>query len=157
MLGVIGHPCSRCRITIPEVAIGTAGIEGASLRIEEGLQHMLEHILRDHSVMLPLSISPFEGDIVHLDSNGQKATKETLCSVCFIRVASDRFPIVMYIGHAFLSQEKFMRWVASHMNIIGTSVSLTGSVVYTIVSILKGIRWKLTCLSHHQSPVCISL
>ena len=34
VLGIICHPCSQCRITMPEVAIGTVGIEDASLRIE---------------------------------------------------------------------------------------------------------------------------
>jgi hypothetical protein len=92
-----------------------------------------------------------------LTAMGNMATNKTLCIVCFILAAGDRFPIVIYIGHAFLLPEKFVRWVVSDLNIIGTSVSPTGSVVYTIVSILKGIRRKITSLSHHQSPVHFSL
>jgi Mn2+/Fe2+ NRAMP family transporter len=35
----------------------------------------------------------------------------------------DRFPIVMYTGHAFLSPEKLVRCIVSDMKIIGTTVS----------------------------------
>ena len=76
VLGVIGYPCSQYQITIPKVAIGTAGIEAVSFRIEQGLQQMLEYILRDHSVMFPLNISSFEGDIVYFDGNWQKGDQQ---------------------------------------------------------------------------------
>jgi hypothetical protein len=60
---------------MPEVAISTSEIEGVSLRIEKGLQHMLEHVLKEHSVIRPLSMSSFEGDITYLGSNGQKGNQ----------------------------------------------------------------------------------
>ena len=88
---------------------------------------------------------------------GKRATYNMLCIVCFICVASDRLPIVIYISHAFLSPQKLVRWVASDMNSIGTSMPPAGIVVYIIVSIVNSIRRKLTCLFHHQSPVCITL
>jgi hypothetical protein len=55
---------------MPEVAIGTAGIEGASFGFEEGLQHMLENVLRHNLVMHPLSISSVEGSIAYPDGKG---------------------------------------------------------------------------------------
>jgi hypothetical protein len=34
VLRVIGHPCSQSPISMPEVVIGTGGIEGVMIRIE---------------------------------------------------------------------------------------------------------------------------
>jgi hypothetical protein len=88
---------------------------------------------------------------------GKKATKKTLCIVFIVCAAGDRLPIVIYIGHAFMLLGKFMKWVASHLNISSIRVSLKGSVVHAIVSILNDIKRKITCLSHPQSPVYTSL
>jgi len=49
-----------------------------------------------------------------------------------MRAEADKFPIVMYTGHAFLLLEKFVRWVASDMNIVGIMVSPSSSKVCPI-------------------------
>jgi len=74
-------------------------------------------------------------------------------------------PIVMYTGQVFLSPEKLVRCVWSDNPIIGTTVDLTGKAFY------QGTEWAVstrnttsrtcqnlshTCISHHQSAVCIS-
>ena len=74
-------------------------------------------------------------------------------------------PIVMYIGQAFLSAEKLVRCVWSDNLIMGTTVDLAGKAFY------QGMEWAVssgnttprtcqdlshTCISHHQSAVCIS-
>jgi hypothetical protein len=76
VLRVIGHPHSQCQITMLEVPNGTAAIQEASFRVQKGLQCMLEHILRDNLVTLSLNSCLFEGDIMNLDSNGQKGNQE---------------------------------------------------------------------------------
>jgi len=45
----------------------------------------------------------------------------------------DRFPIVIYTGHVFLSPEKFVRCVASDKKIFGMTVSPSSRELYTIV------------------------
>jgi len=74
-------------------------------------------------------------------------------------------PIVMYTGKAFLSPEKLVRCVWSDNPIIGTTVDPVGKAFY------QGTEWAVstgntiprtcqdlshTCISHHQSAVCIS-
>jgi len=74
-------------------------------------------------------------------------------------------PIVMYTGQAFFPLEKVVRCVWSHNPIIGTTVDLGGKAFY------QGTEWAVstgnttpgtcqdlssTCISHHQSAVCIS-
>jgi len=73
-------------------------------------------------------------------------------------------PIVMYTGQAFLSSEKLVRCVWSDNPIMGTTVDPAGKVFY------QGTEWAVstgntspktcqdlsyTCISHHQSAVCI--
>jgi hypothetical protein len=53
--------------------------------------------------------------------------------------------------------EIFKRLFASDMNIIGSSILPTGSIVYPIGGIFKSVKWQVTCLSLHQSLVCIAL
>ena len=67
---------------------------------------------------------------------GSRATNSTLCIAVAMRAEADRFPIVMYTGHAFVSPEKFVRWVASDMKImiIGITVSPSSSKVCIAVS-----------------------
>jgi len=74
-------------------------------------------------------------------------------------------PIVMYTGQAFLSPEKLVRCVWSDNPIMGTTVDPAGKAFYQVT------EWAVstgntspktcqdlshTCLSHHQSAVCIS-
>jgi len=74
-------------------------------------------------------------------------------------------PIVMYTGQAFLSPEKLVRCVWSDTLIMGTTVDPAGKAFY------QGTEWAVstgnttprisqdlsyTCISHHQSAVCIS-
>jgi len=74
-------------------------------------------------------------------------------------------PIVMYTGQGFLSPEKLVRCVWSDNPIMGTTVDLAGKAFY------QGTEWAVstgntspktcqdlsqTCISHHQSAVCIS-
>jgi len=80
-------------------------------------------------------------------------------------VRERRLPIVMYTGQAFLSPEKLVRCVWSDNPIMGTTVDPAGKVFY------QGTEWAVstentspktcqdlshTCISHHQSTVCIS-
>jgi len=75
------------------------------------------------------------------------------------------FPIVMYTGQAFLSPEKLVRCVWSDNSIMATTVDPAGTAFY------QGTEWAVstgntspktcqdlshTCISHHQSAVCIS-
>jgi len=74
-------------------------------------------------------------------------------------------PIIMYTGQAFLSPEKLVRCVWSDNPIMGTTVDPAGKAFY------QGTEWAVstgnttprtcqhlshTCISHHQSTVCIS-
>jgi len=74
-------------------------------------------------------------------------------------------PIIMYTGLAFLSPEKLVRCVWSDNPIMGTTVDPAGKAFY------QGTEWAVstgnttprtfqdlshTCISHHQSAVCIS-
>jgi len=74
-------------------------------------------------------------------------------------------PIVMYTGQAFLSPEELVRCVWSDNPIMGTTVDPAGKACY------QGMEWAVstgnttprtcqdlshTCISHHQSAVCIS-
>jgi len=74
-------------------------------------------------------------------------------------------PIVMYIGQAFLSPEKLVRCVWSANPTMGTSVDPASKAFY------QGTEWAVstgntiprtcqdlthTCISHHQSALCIS-
>ena len=74
-------------------------------------------------------------------------------------------PIVMYTGQAFLSPEKLVRGVWSDNPIMGTTVDPAVKAFY------QGPEWAVstgnttrrtcqdlshTCISHHQSAVCIS-
>ena len=74
-------------------------------------------------------------------------------------------PIVMYTGQAFLSPEKLVRCIWSDNPIMGTTVDPAGKAFY------QGTEWAVstgttspmtyqdvshTCISHHQSAVCIS-
>jgi len=74
-------------------------------------------------------------------------------------------PIVMSTGQAFLSPEKLVRCVWSDNPIMGTTVDPGGRAFY------QGTEWAVstgntspktcqnlshTCVSHHQSAVCIS-
>jgi len=63
-----------------------------------------------------------------------RATNSTLCIAVAMRAEADRFPIVMYTGYSFLSPEKFVRWVASDMKIMGIMVSPSSSRVCIAVS-----------------------
>jgi len=82
-----------------------------------------------------------------------------------LRVLERILPIVMYTGQAFLSPEKLVRCVWSDNPIMGTTVDPAGKAFY------KGTEWAVstgnttprtcqdlshTCISHHQSAVCIS-
>ena len=73
--------------------------------------------------------------------------------------------IVMYTGHPFLSPEKLIRCVWSDNPIMCTTVDPAGKAFY------QGTEWAVstrktpprtsqdlphTCMSHHQSAVCIS-
>jgi len=91
---------------------------------------------------------------------------------CRIGILAGRFliserilPIVMYTGQAFLSPEKLVRCIWSDNPIMGTTVDPAGKVFY------QGTEWAVstgntspktyqdvshTCISHHQSAVCIS-
>ena len=74
-------------------------------------------------------------------------------------------PIVMYTCQAFLSPEKLVRCLCSDNPIMGTTVDRAGKASY------QGTEWAVstgnttprtcqelshTCISHHQSAVCIS-
>jgi len=74
-------------------------------------------------------------------------------------------PIVMYTGRAFLSREKLVRCVWSENPIMKTTVDPWGKAFY------QATEWAVstgntspktcqdlshTCISHHQSAVCIS-
>jgi len=74
-------------------------------------------------------------------------------------------PIVMYTGQAFLSPEKLVRCVWSDNPIMGTTVDPAGKAFYqktewavstgnTIPRTCQDLSH--TCISHHQSAVCIS-
>jgi len=65
---------------------------------------------------------------------GTRGSITTLCIEGIWRSFEDRFPIVMYTGHSFLSPAKFERCVPLDMKIKGTSVSPTLSVDLTSVS-----------------------
>jgi len=74
-------------------------------------------------------------------------------------------PIFMYTGQAFLSPEELVRCVWLENPIMGTTVDPAGKAFY------QGMEWAVstgnttprtcqdlshTCISHHQSAVCIS-
>jgi len=74
-------------------------------------------------------------------------------------------PIVMYTGQAFLSPGKLVRCVWSDNPIMGTTVDRAGKTFYqgtecavstgnTTPRICQDLSH--TCISHHQSAVCIS-
>src|SRR5205085_548135 len=80
-------------------------------------------------------------------------------AVGLFRVVDLMFPIVRYIGQAFLSPEIFVRCVVSEAQITGTMVAPSGRVFLTFVSVKTLNRvpeFIQTCVSHHQSAVCSS-
>jgi len=59
---------------------------------------------------------------------GNNATSRTAIDAGLLCRVEGRFPRIRYTGHAFLSPEKFMRWVSSAIPMMGISVAACGSI-----------------------------
>ena len=68
VLQVICHPGCKDWIAMPDLPIGTVGIKMLNLPLvpEKVLHNMLQNVLQDHPIMLPLSVPLFGGHLSHL-------------------------------------------------------------------------------------------
>ena len=107
-----------------------------------------------YSVFNAVGTSPVFGGM------GKRARRTVASRDALFRMVDGKFPIVKYIGQAFLSPEKLVRYVSSDARIIGMMVERGGNFSY-YGSVKKSTSYKrivkMTCVSHHQSPVCISV
>jgi len=102
---------------------------------------------------------------VNFDGTGSNARSRIGILAGLLLVLERILPIVMYTGQAFLSPEKLVRCVWSDNPIMGTTVDPAGKAFY------QGTEWAVTtgnttprtcqdlshtCISHHQSAICIS-
>jgi len=103
--------------------------------------------------------------LVNFGSTGSNARSRIGILAGLLLVLERILPIVIYTGHAFLSPEKLVRCVWSDNPIMGTTVDPAGKAFY------QGTEWAVstgnttprtcqdlfhTCISHHQSAICIS-
>ena len=102
---------------------------------------------------------------VNLRGTGSNARRSVWILAGLVLVLQRIYPIVIYTGQTFLSPAKLVRCVWSDNPILGTSVDQAGKDFY------QGTEWAVstgnttprtcrdlshTCISHHQSAVCIS-
>jgi len=102
---------------------------------------------------------------VNFGGTGRNARTRIGILAGLLLVLEQILPIVMYTGQAFLSPEKLVRFVSSDTPIMGTTVDPAGKAFY------QGTEWAVsignttlrtcqdlshTCISYHQSAVCIS-
>jgi len=102
---------------------------------------------------------------VNFGGTGSNARSRIGIFAGLLLVLEKILPIVIDTGQAFLSPEKLVRCVWSDNPIMGTTVDSAGKAFY------QGTEWAFstenptprtcqdlshTCISHHQSAVCIS-
>src|SRR5437588_5786454 len=68
VLQVISHPGCEDWIVMPDLPIGAVSIKTLNLPFvpEKVLHNMLQNVLHDHPIMLPLSVLLFGGHLLHL-------------------------------------------------------------------------------------------